>query len=228
MILVIESDSALRIKTQDAFYRKFALNTCGCSPGETEAAFSSYRIAAAYIPYAETLSDPVGFCREFKNLHPNIPLIAAVPKGFDTIDLDRLYAVTDNIPFRPLYDIRTIEIICDLIRIYTGKDRLHIRHNGLEINLFVFSIYYCGLSDKIGVNSVSILPYLCCQYPRPVPASELAACTGNPRKEGRTDECIRTHINFINRRARASFGRPLVRCIRGTGYVIDLDPPVKN
>lgn len=222
MILVIENNPELRKKVQLAIFTKFALNTCGCDENGVEEAFARYRIAAAYIPYAETLTDLIGFCRLFKSTHTEIPLVAAVPKDGGGIDLDVLYTVTDNIPLRPIYTVRVVEIICELIRLYTGQNRLHIQHNGLELNVYHFSICYCYRTTKVCVDAISILYYLCTQFPRPVHASELAISTCNPCKEGRSKECMRTHVCTINKRAVEAFGKPLIKHVRGQGYTIAL------
>ncbi len=221
MILIVDNDPIRRIEAQHTFFSKFALNTCGSSTDETEETLLAYPVAAVYVPYAEALPDPIGFCRAFKLAHPNIPLIAAVPKDDPGLDLDILYGVTDNIPFRPITPMHQAEIICEMIRMYTGRDRLEQNVGGVTLSIYTFSVIFCGRVSTFSVGEVSILHHLAAQAPRPVPVSELARCTGGPRTRHETDGRIRQRISIANQHAVRVFGRPLIANIRGKGYVID-------
>lgn len=221
MILIVDNDPVRRIETQHTFFAKFALNTCGAHADETEEALATYPVAAVYMPYAEALPDPIGFCRAFKLAHPNIPLIAAVPKDGAGIDLDILYGVTDNIPLRPITLMQQAEIVCEMIRVYTGRDRLEQNVAGVTLSIYTFSVIFCGRVTTFSAGEVSILRHLAAQAPRPVPVSELARCTGGPRTRRETDGRIRQRISIANQHAVKVFGRPLIANIHGKGYIID-------
>ncbi len=221
MILIVDNDPERRLRAQHSFFSVFALNTCGASTTDVEQALSRYPVAAVYAPYAEALPDPIGFCRSFKLQHPNIPLIATVPKEGSGLDLDILYGVTDNIPLRPITLMHQAEIVCEMIRLYTKRDRLEQNIAGVTLSIYTFSVIFCGISATFSANSVSILHHLAAQAPRPVPVSELARCTGGPRTRHETDGRIRQRISATNQRAVEVFGRPLIANIRAKGYIID-------
>lgn len=226
MILIIDTDTAKIEAVRCEFFSKFAINTCGSTPDAVEDAFSRYRIEAAYIPNTQSLPDPVGFCRAFKRARPEIPLVAAVPKKLALPYLDELYAVTDNIPLLPLAAVRIVEIICELIRMYTGNDRLDICVAGVSLNVYCFSLFYGNSVLPVGVHTVSLLRYLFTQSPRPVPVEELCAATGNPRRP-RTPGNLRVRIHATNRMTADFIGRPLIAHERGKGYYIALTRPPK-
>ncbi len=226
MILIIENDSEKRNAVRYDFFSKFAINTCGADTETAEAAFDRFRIEAAYIPNTVSLKDPVGFCRAFKRAHPEIPLVAAVPKNCELPYLDELYAVTDNIPLLPLASVRIAEIICELIRMYTGKDRLELGVAGVTLNIYCASIFYGTAVLPLGVHTISILRYLFSQSPRPVPQEELCAATGSPYRE-RSYANLRVRIHTINRRTADFIGRPLIAHEPGKGYYIALLRPKK-
>ena len=221
MILIIDNDPARRLEAQQLFFSNFALNTCGAAAEETEAALSSYPVAAVYVPYAEALPDPIGFCRSFKLAHPNIPLIAAVPKEGSGLDLDLLYGVTDNIPLRPILPMHQAEIICEMIRMYTGRDRLEQNIAGVTLSIYTQTVLFCGRTASFSLSELSILHHLAAQAPRPVPVSELARCTGGPRMRNGSEGRIRQRISIANQDAIRAFGRPLIANIRAKGYIID-------
>lgn len=220
MILVIENDPKRRLAIRHELFLKFGLNTCGAAIDEIDGTLSRFRVSAAYIPYAEELCDPIGVCRSFKAKSPEIPLIAAVPKGCERIDLDALYAVTDNIPLRPLPAVKVAEIICELIRIYTGKDRLEQRIGSFSINIYTSAVFYGFRACTVGKNGISILRHLFAYAPEPITAEELARCTCTPLNETRSLSCIRMQIKAINTRAEAILGVPVVRNVRGRGYTV--------
>ncbi|MBO7292371.1 MAG: hypothetical protein J6V07_00370 [Clostridia bacterium] len=220
MILIIENDPKKRFATRHEFFLKFGLNTCGAATDGIDEVMARCRVSAAYIPFAEALSDPIAVCRAFKEKNPEIPLIAAVPKGYEGIDLDALYAVTDNIPLRPLPTVKVAEIICELIRIYTGGDRLEQQYAGFSINIYTTSVFYGLRACTVGRNGISILRHLFAYAPSPITAEELARCTCTPINETRSLSCIRMQIKAINTRAEAILGVPIIQNIRGRGYTV--------
>ncbi len=226
MILIIENNKERQDACRREFFSKFAINTCGATTDSVEEAFSLFRIEAAYIPSTVTLTDPVAFCRAFKQAHPDIPLIAAVPKASAPSYLDELYAVTDNIPLLPLAAVRIAEIICELIRMYTTEDRLELCVAGVSLNIYCFCLFYGNSVLPVGVHTISILRYLFSQSPRPVPAEELCLATGHPCRE-RSPGGLRVRIHDINRRTADFIGRPLIAHERGKGYYIALLRPRK-
>ena len=226
MILIIENDKEKQDACRCTFFSKFAINTCGATTDTVEEAFSRFRIEAAYIPNTVSLPDPVAFCRAFKRAHPEIPLIAAVPKKEALPYLDELYAVTDNMPLLPLAAVRIAEIICELVRMYTGKDRLELMVAGVSLNIYCSYLFYGNSALPVGVHTVSILRYLFSQSPRPVPPEELCAATGHPCRE-RSYGSLRVRIHDINRRTADFIGRPLIANERGKGYYIALLYPRK-
>lgn len=223
MLLIIENDPKRRATIRHEFYRKFAINTCGASYRFIDSAFQKYPISAAYIPNTETIPNPIGFCRRFKASHPRIPLVAAAPRAGTKLDLDDLYRVTDNIPLLPLATVRVAEILCELMRLYTGEDRVESNVRGLHFNIYSFSVVFGGVECFLGANSLSILRHLAWEDPRPIPTTELALCTGSPLYRHSTS-CIRSHMSEINKRCIAAFGNKVVSHIRGKGYTIDIRP----
>ena len=126
MILVIENDPKRRLAIRHELFLKFGLNTCGAAIDEIDGTLSRFRVSAAYIPYAEELCDPIGVCRSFKAKSPEIPLIAAVPKGCEKIDLHpHLYrygsagAADRELFDQHLYKRRLLRIPC----LHGGKER---------------------------------------------------------------------------------------------------------
>ena len=221
MILVVDHDPERRLKMQYRIYAKFALNTCGAATDEVEDTLGRYPVAALFLPYAEELPDLIEFCRSFKLRHPNIPLIATVPKGTPEEELDALYRVTDNIPLRPLFLIRQIEIVCEMIRLYTRRDRLEQTAAGVRLSIYTFTIFFCGRMTTYCPSALSILHHLATHAPEPVSVEELARCTGNPCDRRETGGRIRQRISAINQQATRELGRPLIANIRAKGYVID-------
>lgn len=220
MILIIENDPKKRFAARHELFLKFGLNTCGAATDEIDGVLARCRVSAAYIPYTEDLQDPIGVCRSFKEKNPEIPLVAAVPKGHEGIDLDALYAVTDNIPLKPLPAVKLAEIICELIRIYTGVDRLEQQYDGFTVNIYTSAVFYGLRACTVGKNGISILRHLFAYAPEPIPAEELARCTCTPINETRSLSCIRMQIKAINTRAEAILGVPVIRNIRGRGYTV--------
>ena len=128
--------------------------------------------------------------------------------------------MTDNIPLRPLPTVKLAEIICELIRIYTGADRLEQQFSGFTINIYTSSVFYGLRACTVGKNGISILRHLFANAPNPITAEELARCTCTPINETRSLSCIRMQIKAINTRAEAILGVPVIRNIRGQGYTI--------
>ena len=223
MILIIDNSKPDREALQEKFFSDFGLNTCATSARYSESAFAKYKIDAAYIPNAETIPNPIGYCRRFKAAHPNVPLIAAVPREGTDIDLDALYRVTDNIPLRPLPAIRLVEIICELMRLYTGRDRLELTCGPLSITPYTFTALYCGCPVELNASALSILRYLCEAAPRPVQTEELTCTTCAPNRK-RSPSTIRTHINQLNKKSIAAVGCRMVTHVHGQGYVIGERP----
>ncbi len=220
MLLIVENNPDALMKVRHNLYRKYALNTCGATTEEAETALATYPVRAVYIPNAEALPDPIGFCRAFKLLHPKIPLIAAVPKQCADIDLDALYAVTDNIPLRPLKTSRILEIIYELVRLYEGRDYLHLEYEGIALPLYSSHLFYYGEILSFSLAEFSVIRYLLEAAPRPVTATELAANTCNPMLSKRTTRNIASRIYNLNCRAKAKIGRPLISRINKQGYCL--------
>ena len=223
MVLIIENDPKKRAAVRHEFFAKLAINTCGASYRFIDRAFERFPITAAYIPTTETIPNPVGFCRRFKKAYPHIPLVAAVPRAGSRIDLDALYTVTDNIPLLPLATVRIAEILCELMRLYTGRDHVENTVRGMYFNIYTFSVFYGGVECFLGANSLSILRYLAWAEPRHVTAAELALGTCSPLSS-RTTSCMRTHIYDINRKCVAAFGNKVVSYTPSKGYRIDIRP----
>ena len=223
MILIIDNSKSDREELQEKFFSDFAINTCATSARNIESAFSKYKIDAAYIPHTEMIPNPVGYCRRFKAAHPDIPLIAALPREGTGIDLDALYRITDNIPLRPLPSIRLVEIICELMRLYTGRDYLELTCGPLSITPYTFTALYCGRPVLLNASAFSILRYLCEAAPRPVPTEELIGTTCAPNRK-RSPSAIRTQINELNKRALSSVGCRMVTHVYGQGYIIGEKP----
>lgn len=219
MLLIIDNSKELREELREKFFSDFAINTCATSARNFESAFAKYHVRAAYIPNTESVQNPIGYCRRFKAAHPNIPLIAAVPRENAGIDLEALYRVTDNIPLKPLPAIRLIEIICELQRLYTGRDHLELTYGALMISPYTLTVLYGGIPLDLSASAVSILRYLCEEAPRPVPAHELLATTCSPHRK-RSPSAIRTHINELNKRSLTSIGCRIVTHVRNQGYII--------
>lgn len=219
MLLIIENDKQNREILQKRLFSDFAINTCATSSRNIESAFTKYRIGAAYIPDAEAIPNPIGYCRRFKEAHPNIPLIAAIPSNCTKIDRDALYRVADNIPIKPLPMIRLVEIICELQRLYTGRDYLDLHYGALSITPYTFTVFYGGVPIELSVNAVSILRYLCEEAPRPVPAEELLRTTGTPDRK-RSLSAIRSQINELNKISLSALGCRIVTHVHGKGYII--------
>ena len=223
MLLIIENDPKKRISIQHEFFAKFAINACGASYRLVGRAFERFPVCAAYIPNTEAIPNPVGFCRRFKQAYPHIPLVAAVGRTGSRLDLDALYTVTDNIPLLPLATVRVAEILCELMRLYTGRDHVENTVHGLYFNIYTFSVYYGGIECFLGANSLSILRYLAWAEPRPVTATELALGTCSPLSS-RTTSCMRTHVYDINRKCVAAFGNRVISHTPGEGYRIHIRP----
>lgn len=223
MILIIDNSKPDREALQEKLFSDFGLNTCATSARNAESAFAKHPIGAAYIPHAEMIPNPVGYCRRFKAAHPDIPLIAAVPREGTGIDLDALYRVTDNIPLRPLPAIRLVEIICELMRLYTGRDHLDLICGPLSITPYTFTALYCGCPVELNASAFSILRYLCEAAPRPVPTEELIGRTCAPNRK-RSPSAVRTQINQLNKRSLSVVGCRMVTHVHGQGYIIGERP----
>ena len=219
MLLIIENSVEARNEIHKRLFYDFAINACTSSARSFENAFLKYHITAAYIPNTEAIQNPIGFCRRFKNAHPDIPLIAAVPREGAAIDLDALYRVTDNLPLKPLPMIRLIEIILELERLYTGRDHLSLTCGALTLTPYTFTVLYCGVPLELSVSAVSILRYLCEEAPRPITVQELLKTTCSPERK-RTPSAIRTHISEINKLSVEKLGARMVTHIRDRGYII--------
>lgn len=224
MILIIDSNKERLLKLRAHFYSKFAIATCAYDEAEPEAAFSAHPITLAYIPHTEELDAPVEFCRAFKSRHPELPLVAAVPKTYRGVDLDALYAVTDNIPLMPMTALRLAELLCEMIRMHTGQDRLALPARGIEITIYTNLVFFAGKTIPITVSGRNILRYLASQAPRPVPIAELTAATARPQRPNDSEHAACMRLRTINRKFRETFGRPLIHNIHGVGYYIDPNP----
>ena len=223
MLLIIDNAKEAREELRRKFFYDFAINTCATSLRNFESAFAKHPISAAYIPNMESVPNPIGYCRRFKAAHPEVPLIAAVPSTETKIDLDALYRVTDNIPLTPLPMIRLVEIICELQRLYTGRDHLDLCYGTLSITPYTFTVFYGGQPLELSVNAISILRYLCEQAPRPIPTAELVAATGSPDRR-RTPSALSSRINELNKLSQKAIGCRMVSHVRGKGYIIGTEP----
>ncbi len=218
MIFIIENDHKIRDRERRRFY-KFPLNTCGSASRYAIEKISDYPVTAIYIPNIDTVPNPIEFCRKLKKAYPSLPLIVTVPKT-DKIDLDTLYRVTDNMPNRPLATVRLAEIICELSRLYTGRDFIECKVNSalkLTIYAHVATVHQRLLS--FNSQALSVLRHLAEAYPRYVPTEELALCTGVHRGK-RSPESVRFQIFKINAKAKARTGRPIIVFKRGCGYTV--------
>ena len=217
MILVIENDPNIRLSVRKALY-KFPLNTCGAAYRYTESVLAKFPVSAVYIPRIEKIPNPIGFCRKFKEAHPNLPLVAAAERD-SKVDLDALYAVTDNIPLRPIATVRVAEILCELRRLYTGRDVAECAvAAALLLPLHATMLRCHGHWLSLTTKNLSLLRHLAEAYPREVTADELSRCTGSPSEKGASN-LTRKMINEINARVTKITGRPII--LRGrTGYTI--------
>ena len=219
MLLIIDNSKEAREALQEKFFSEFAINACTRSARNAESAFAKHKISAAYIPDAEAIPNPVGYCRRFKAAHPDIPLIAAVTREGERIDLDALYRVTDNIPLMPIPTIRLVEIIFELQRLYTGRDHLDLAHGSLSISPYALTVLHADRPINMSASEISILRYLCEAAPRPVPIAELLSETCAPNRQ-RKAGALRMHITEINKRSRAAIGIRLVSHIAAKGYIL--------
>ena len=226
MLLIIDNSVEFRKELRLDFFRRFAINTCTASSRHYESAFAKYTIGAAYIPNLENVPNPIGFCRRFKKTHPDIPLIASVPRDYTKIDLDVLFSVTDNIPLKPIHRIRVVEIIYELQRLYTGRDHLELTCGSLSLTPYTYTVFFCGTPIRMTVGMISILRYICEAAPRPVPVEELLATTGSPIVK-RSLSAVRSQITEINRLSRRIVGAPIVSLHYGKGYIIATKRPSK-
>ena len=226
MLLIIDNSVEFRKELRLELFRRFAINTCAASSRHYESAFAKYPIGAAYIPNLETVPNPIGFCRRFKAAHPDIPLIAAVPRGYEGIDLDKLYSVTDNIPLKPIHRIHVVEIIYELQRLYTGRDHLELTCGPLAITPYTYTAFFCGRPIRLTVGMMSILRYICEAAPRPVSAEELRIASGTPFVK-RSLSAVRSQITEINRISKRTIGAPIVSLDYGKGYIIATKRPSK-
>ncbi len=217
MFLIIENDPAVRKSTRLALY-KLPINTCGASHRYAEAVLEKFPVNAVYIPRIETIPNPIGFCRRFKEAHPELPLVAAATHDSD-VDLDALYAVTDNIPLRPISTIRVAEILLELCRLYTGRDICECRAGGaLRLTPYAHMARCHRYWLLFTTHALSVLRHLGEAYPREVSSHELALCTGSPCGK-RSTSAVRTMISEINARTIRVTGHPIV--VRGRrGYTV--------
>lgn len=217
MILVIENDPAVRQSTRTALY-KLPINTCGASHRYAEAVLREFPVNAVYIPRIETIPNPIGFCRRFKEAHPELPLIAAATRD-TAVDLDALYAVTDNIPLRPIATIRLAEILLELCRLYTGRDICDCRiGQALRLTPYARMARCHGRWIDFTTHELSLLRHLGEAYPREVSSTELSLCAGPPGGK-RSRSAVRTMISEINARAVCRAGAPIIVRAR-MGYTI--------
>ena len=219
MLLIIDNSKEAREELRKKFFCDFAINSCAASSRNFESAFKKHPIGAIYIPDIEGIPNPIGYCRRLKTAYPEIPLIVSVMHEATRIDLDALYRVTDNLPKQQIPMIRLVEIICELQRLYTGRDHLDLCCGSLSITPYTFTVLYCGVPIVLNASAVSILRYLAEAAPRPVPTQELLVSTCAPYRK-RNGSAIRTQINELNRSALSAVGCRLVTHLRGQGYVI--------
>lgn len=218
MIFIIENDYKIRDRERRRFF-KFPLNTCGSASRYAIEKIKDYPVTAIYIPNIDTVPNPIEFCRRVKQTYPTIPLIVTVPAG-DRIDLDTLYRVTDNMPKRGIAAVRLAEIVCELSRLYTGRDQIECKVNGdlkLTIYAHVATVHQRLLS--FNTQALSVLRHLAEAYPRYVPTEELAICTGVHHGK-RSPESVRFQIFKINAKAKARTGFPVIAYKRGAGYTV--------
>lgn len=224
MILVVDQDPAEYKRIQHRLFRDFCLNTCGSVAEEVENTLLSYPVVAVYIPRTATIPNPIEFCRAFKFAHPNIPLIAGVEKEDPKLDLDILYGVTDNIPLQPLRIVKIAEIICEMIRLYTRKDRLQQTVDGLTLNIYRKAAVFCGLSIPYGVSALCLLRYLAVNHPNPIPLEELTRNIKSPYAPKYNISRIRKLIYDVNFRSRIYINRKLIVNVKEKGYALNAFP----
>ena len=218
MTFIIENDYKLRESERRRFY-KFPLNTAGSASRYAIEKIAEYPVTSLYIPNIDTVPNPIGFCRKLKEAYPHLPLIVTVPKD-GKIDLDTLYRVTDNMPNRGIAAVRLAEIVCELSRLYTGRDFIECKVNAsLKLTVYAHVATVHGILLSYSTHALSVLRHLAEAYPRYVPTEELALCTGVHTGK-RSPESVRFQIFKINAKAKARTGSPIITYKRGHGYII--------
>ena len=209
MLLIIEKDKDLLLKERCHFFKRFGMSTWGADFDDYEEVFDELPVDAVYIPRVEQAPDPIGLCRAIKQAHPNIPLVTPIAREECTLDLDALYAVTDNIPLYPLTFVQMGEIICELQRMYTGRDFLEPVYAALRMSIYTPTSIYASSALRLNVNESAILRHLWVSMPRHVTLDELALLSCRPDRH-HTEFYVKNIIDDINRRTRKITGCDLV------------------
>ena len=217
MFLIIDNDRSIRLGMQRSLYRH-TLNTCAASARTAVQAPLRFSVHTAYVPRLETIPNPIGFCRRFKLAYPKIPLAVRLAED-SLIDLDALNAVTDTIIIKEISSLDLAELLCELTRLYSGRDLLSCRAGALSLNIYARVAHIHGRLFSLTGSTISILRYLAEAHPRPVAPTELAKCTGTPGKV-HTPSCVSSILSRLNQRVVYYTGQPIVSSSRGGGYRI--------
>ena len=126
-----------------------------------------------------------------------------------TLDLDALYTVTDNIPLYPLTFVQMGEIICELQRMYTGRDFLEPVYGSLRMSIYTTTAIYNMTTLSVNTNESAILRHLWVSMPRHVSMDEMALISCRPDRR-HNEFHVKVVIDDINRRARTISGRDLI------------------
>ena len=209
MLLIIENDNDLLLEERCRFFKRFAMSTWGAGFNDYENAFEKFPIDAVYVPRVAQAEDPIGFCRALKQSHPNVPLVTPIKREECTIDLDALYTVTDNIPIYPLTFVQMGEIICELQRMYTGRDFLEPVYRSLRMSIYTTTAIYNMTTFSVNTNESAILRHLWVSMPRHVSLDEMALISCRPDRH-HNEFHVKVLIDGINRRARTISGHDVI------------------
>ncbi len=216
MILIIEND---KTKGKDCVkkLKGEGVLSYACHEDELFTITEKYRFDLFLIIDSSSLSDAKSICEKLKTSYRKIPLIIFA-KNETEEELNALNRYADNIILPDVSLKKSIPIIMEYIRIFSGRSRTDMIYKSVRIELYGKSVYVFGTEFDATKNEYAILRYMTIASGE-VSIDELRAFCFES-KNGISAHGVVAAISRINQKTLSQFGRKIIQPTKNQNYII--------
>ena len=158
MILIIDNDNETKEKYTKGL-RDLGVNAFATTENEYYELILSYKFSAFLIVNSISLTDPFQIFKILKSEHPKIPLIVLANNESEQ-QLDAFNIFADNIILPNVSLKKTIPIIMEYIRIYSGKSKTDMIYKSVRVELYSQSVFFRGERFHTSKSEYFLLRYM--------------------------------------------------------------------
>lgn len=216
MILIIEND---KTKGKDCvrLLKAEGVLSYSCTENDASLLLEKYKFDLILINNTSSLSDPNTACERLKAAYPKIPLII-LSKNETEKELNELNKYADNIILPHVSLKKSVPIIMEYIRIFSGRSRTDMIYKSVRIELYGKSVYIFGAEFDATKKEYALLRYLTIAEGE-VSVDELRDLCFDSENQVSAHAVVAA-ISRINQKTLSLFGRKIIQPTKNQKYII--------